>query len=154
MNCPLLENLSFHDVLPEMLSVYPQIVRACHALKTLSVTGTVHDARQIVQAVFQYHTKNITRVRWTGGGGFLGGLNMEEFLRLCPSLERFETRYTLTDSNKFTAGQGATGSMWINDGLVPLPSPNEVVPMYWVCHATLTHLDVTFYPMKNISDKM
>lgn len=152
VHCPLLENLEFHNLAPELLSTYPQVVAASHALKTLSVSGTVHDARQIVQAALHHHAGTLTRVRWTGGGGFHGGLDTEEFLRLCPRLERFETTTcTLTDSNKVIVNRGALGSMWIKDQLLPMiPPPGQARPMYWACHATLTHLDVVFCPQKNI----
>ncbi|KAG0225641.1 hypothetical protein BGX31_007577 [Mortierella sp. GBA43] len=154
MGCPLLENLVFHDLEPELLSTYPQIVAACNTMKTLTITGKVHDARQIVKAVLGYQARNITRVRWTGGGGFGGGLDMEEFLQLCPKLERFETTSTSVKFGKVTVNQGAQGSMWIKDQVLPIQPPGEATPTYWACHATLTHLDVTFFPQKNIVNMM
>ncbi|KAF9103880.1 ASTRA complex subunit, partial [Mortierella sp. AM989] len=154
--CLQVENLVFNDLLMEFLPVYPRIIKACHGLKSLTIAGKIHDARDVVHAVVQTHAKTMRAIRWTGGGGFNGGMDMEDFLRLCSNLERLETTYSKSIDN-FSTGQGAIGAMWIKDE-PPLPvaakprSQSGTKYFYWACHATLTHLDVTFYPDRNVLD--
>ncbi|KAI8601664.1 hypothetical protein EDD21DRAFT_353476 [Dissophora ornata] len=148
--CPKIRHLEFEGIAREMLPIYPSAIRACHALESLTVSGSVFDARDVMKAIVDTHASTIKKIRWTGGGGFTGGLDLEEFLRSCPNLERLETSYG--DMNSFT-GQGAVGSLWIRDQPVPsfvaslppssIPPPN---PVYWACQSSLTYLDVLFCP--------
>ncbi|KAI8602696.1 hypothetical protein EDD21DRAFT_371119 [Dissophora ornata] len=149
-HCLKLENLEFHDLLADMLPLYSQIIMACHALKSLTITGSVNDGRDVVRAAVQYHAKTLAKVRWTGDGGFHGGMDLEAFLSGCSSLERVETTYGAT--NNFFTGQGAAGAMRIKSKALPTPSPGQPPLHFWACHATLTHLDVTFCPQGDISD--
>ncbi|KAG0303814.1 hypothetical protein BGZ98_006243 [Dissophora globulifera] len=152
-SCLQLEDITFHDVSVEMLALYPLIIRSCHGLKSLTITGKVHDAKDVVQAVTQSQARTITRIRWTGSGGFHGRMDMEEILRSCSSLERLET--TFSQTYNFFSGQGAAGAMWIKDGPLEAPMPTTVPepssPYFWACGATLTHLDVTFCLQKSVT---
>ncbi|KAF9899389.1 hypothetical protein BX616_003068 [Lobosporangium transversale] len=157
-HCMKLEHMIFEDIRPEVLPLYAQIIRSCHqGLRSLTVKGYVHDAREVVRAIAQGPSaRTITKIVWTGGGGFNGGLDLNILLESCSSLERLET------------GVGATGSIWIRDEPLPrslfstssststalittLPDPKKII--FWACYATLTHLDVIFSLDTTVTDE-
>ncbi|KAG0307140.1 hypothetical protein BGZ98_000959 [Dissophora globulifera] len=144
--CPEIRHLEFESITREMLLLYPAAIQACRSLESLTVSGSVFDARGVIQALVDHHASTIKRIRWTGGGGFEGGLDLELFLKTCPNLERLETSHGSLVSY---TGQGASGSMWIKN--IPLPSTPDL--MQWICWANLTYLDITFYVDRNIVDE-
>ncbi|KAG0361824.1 hypothetical protein BC939DRAFT_506824 [Gamsiella multidivaricata] len=163
-HCPMLENVVFQDLAFEELPIYLRILRACHPLKSVTISGHVHDARELVQVLIQYHARSLTHIRWTGGGGFQEGMDLEDLIRVCSNLERLETTYEHSYKN-FSSGQGAAGTMWITDEpILPAleslslsssssPSSSSSSSFFWACYATLTHLDITFFPQKEVEDE-
>ncbi|KAF8953539.1 hypothetical protein BGZ46_003186 [Entomortierella lignicola] len=215
--CLELRELVFDRIHESMMKIYPAAILACQRLESLVVMGQVFDAREVMNAILSKHASTIKRIKWTGGGGFSGGLDLQVFLRSCPNLERLET--TFGDLYSYT-DQGAIGGLRIRDEPLPtsqatitvstplLDSTNNKDPStlaldelspdnldlsaltieessntttvvectassinsssssahtstsptlppssYWPCRATLTYLDVSFYPDREISDE-
>ncbi|KAF9112617.1 hypothetical protein BGX27_003075 [Mortierella sp. AM989] len=178
--CVELRELEFDGIREDMLELYPAAIEACKNLESLIVTGIVHDAREVINAVISTHAKTIKKIKWVGGGGFNGGLDLEIFLRNCQNLKSLETTfgslYDFTD-------QGAIGGLRIRDEPLPSVTPTSTTTLdlslssltleesssssttanlscptlppnsYWPCRETLTYLDVSFYPDRKISNE-
>ncbi|KAF8975456.1 hypothetical protein BGZ46_009111 [Entomortierella lignicola] len=116
--CPQLSNLEFKDILLENRFIYPQIIRGCQGLQSLTVTGKVRDARGVLKAIVESQRETIKMIRWRASGGFPGGdgiegeLDIENVLKKCRKLERLET--TFEDTKCFYSGQ-VVGAIWIRD---------------------------------------
>ncbi|KAF9353478.1 hypothetical protein BGX26_008765 [Mortierella sp. AD094] len=115
--CVELRELEFDRIEPAMAELFRATIKACQRLESLVVSGCVEDAQDVVNTVVSTHALNMKRIKWTGGGGLDGGLDLEVFLRSCPNLERLETTF---GSLYNFADQGAIGGLRIRDE--PLPN--------------------------------
>ncbi|KAG0000425.1 hypothetical protein BGZ79_005944 [Entomortierella chlamydospora] len=116
--CVELRELEIDRIEPAMAELYRAAIKACQRLESLVVSGSVEgDVRDVVNTVVSTHASSMKRIKWTGGGGFDGKLNLEVFLRACPNLERLETTF---GSLYNFVDQGAEGGLRIRDE--PLPT--------------------------------
>ncbi|KAF9390863.1 hypothetical protein BGX21_011359 [Mortierella sp. AD011] len=116
--CLELRELEIHRIEPAMAELHRAAIKACRRLESLVVSGYVEgDVQDIVNTVVSTHASSMRRIKWTGGGGLDGKLNLEVFLRACPNLERLETTF---GSLYNFMGQGAEGGLRIRDE--PLPT--------------------------------